>query len=412
MRSIREQQEHLFRRAENRRALGLGLLQRTLAGGGITLLIAIQIFDAEVWQRKVLASVFHGGLLLSPLILTLVARRRLIPARMMAAAYLILAIGLAVAAWAPNATTFTLSIAAAVPILNAVSPLVTASWQRFVPTSHRGRSFGRMSLVMSASGLATSLVLAMYLESVSLADCWRGIVVLMSAAAFWVSAATWHQPPFRLPQAGPNPLGCLRHLWQHPLFGYCSAAWMLIGFANLATIPLRVDWLADDQHGLNYDAGTVLWLTLIVPGICSMMSAPIWGRLYDHINFIIMRILVNMCFMISIACFFEASLIMQIIGAITFGLGVGGGNVAWNLWVTSFAPGHLVSEYQSCHTFLTGLRGVLGPTLAYAMIADWSIRTASWFAVAMILLSILLFAVIIPYGRRQGNSSKLIRSRD
>ena len=65
---------------------------------------------------------------------------------------------------------------------------------------------------------------------------------------------------------------------------------MLIGFANLATIPLRVDWLADADHGLNYDATTVLWLTLIVPGICSMLSAPLWGRLYDRINFIILRI--------------------------------------------------------------------------------------------------------------------------
>ena len=146
-----------------------------------------------MWQRKILASVFHGGLLLSPLMLTLVARQRWIPSRMMAAAYLMLGTGLAAAAGAPNATTFTLALACSVPVFNAVSPLITASWQRFVPTSHRGRSFGRMALVMSGSGLATSLLLALYLEMISLADGWRAIIGLMAVAAFWVAAATWRQ---------------------------------------------------------------------------------------------------------------------------------------------------------------------------------------------------------------------------
>ena len=315
------------------------------------------------------------------------------------------------------------------------NPLITAGWQRFVPAEHRGQRFGRLVVLVGASGLATNLLWSWLFDHYALGDMWRWVMVALALCAAGCAWACWRQPAFRLrspapePQAQattqvrarakakaktkrqptPNPLRCLRHLWQHPLFGYCSGAWMLIGFANLATIPLRVDWLADDAHGLSYSPSAVLWLTLIIPAMCAMLSAPIWGRLFDRLNFIILRIAVNSCFMISIWLFFEPSWWLQLIGAITFGFGVGGGNIAWSLWVTAFAPPKLVGEYQACHTFLTGLRGIVGPSLAYAIIADWSIRSTTWWAVGLIACSTLLFAGIISYGRRDSNGSRLQR---
>ena len=67
--------EQRYRHAEHLRALGQGPLSQALGGGGVCLLIAIQHFDAALWQRGLLAGLFHGGLICSPLILTLTTAR-------------------------------------------------------------------------------------------------------------------------------------------------------------------------------------------------------------------------------------------------------------------------------------------------------------------------------------------------
>ena len=51
-----------------------------------------------------------------------------------------------------------------------------------------------------------------------------------------------------------------------------------------------------------------------------------------------------------------------------WGMANAGGNVTWALWVTKLADKHAVAEYMSVHTFLTGVRGLIAPSLAFAMI--------------------------------------------
>ena len=49
-------------------------------------------------------------------------------------------------------------------------------------------------------------------------------------------------------------------------------------------------------------------------------------------------------------------------------IGNGGGDVAWGLWVTKFAPPEQVADDMSVHTFFTGLRGVLAPVAAFQLV--------------------------------------------
>jgi hypothetical protein len=62
-----------------------------------------------------------------------------------------------------------------------------------------------------------------------------------------------------------------------------------------------------------------------------------------------------------------------------------GGNVTWALWVTKLAPKHAVAEYMSVHTFLTGLRGLFAPFLAFAMLKVMTFQTFSIVCGAAIL---------------------------
>jgi hypothetical protein len=68
-----------------------------------------------------------------------------------------------------------------------------------------------------------------------------------------------------------------------------------------------------------------------------------------------------------------------------WGMANAGGNVTWGLWVTKLAPKHAVAEYMSVHSFLTGLRGLLAPPLAFAMLEVMSFQTLSLCCGAAIL---------------------------
>src|SRR5213078_1506595 len=82
-----------------------------------------------------------------------------------------------------------------------------------------------------------------------------------------------------------------------------------------------------------------------------------------------LRMTLNFGFAVGILTFFVSnSFAGLIIGAIIFGISNAGGDVAWSLWVTKFAPPGRVADYMSVHTFFTGVRGVLAPLAAFTMV--------------------------------------------
>jgi MFS family permease len=88
------------------------------------------------------------------------------------------------------------------------------------------------------------------------------------------------------------------------------------------------------------------------------------------------------------------------------GLSLAGGNVAWALFVTKLAPEHAVAEYMSVHTFLTGIRGVAAPFLAYLMITHWSFATMAWICAALVIVA-SAFIAVRRKGERIGGATAL-----
>lgn len=66
--------------------------------------------------------------------------------------------------------------------------------------------------------------------------------------------------------------------------------------------------------------------------------------------------------------------------------------------MTKFAPPERVADYMSVHTFLTGVRGVLAPVVAFQLTAVWSLTTISWVSVGLILLATALLIPELKYG--------------
>ena len=109
---------------------------------------------------------------------------------------------------------------------------------------------------------------------------------------------------------------------------------------------------------------------------------------------------VSLCFVFSLLAAFSPLLPLQIIGSALFGLAMGGGAIAWSLWVTKLAPAEKTADYMSVHTFLTGFRGIIGPQVAFLLLGGLSFVAIGRLGALMILISI---AMLIPLIRRFDN---------
>ena len=91
-----------------------------------------------------------------------------------------------------------------------------------------------------------------------------------------------------------------------------------------------------------------------------------------------------------------------------YGVANAGGDVAWSLWVTKFAPAGRVADYMSVHTFFTGVRGVIAPVAAFHLVTICSLPTLGWISAAMIGFATLLLLPEIKLGCGARHASALV----
>ena len=71
-------------------------------------------------------------------------------------------------------------------------------------------------------------------------------------------------------------------------------------------------------------------LTGVIPNIARLILSPIWGHLFDRMNFFTLRVTLNCGFAIGIFTFFVSNSFWGLVlGAIIFGISNAGGDVAW-----------------------------------------------------------------------------------
>ena len=130
-----------------------------------------------------------------------------------------------------------------------------------------------------------------------------------------------------------------------------------------------------------------------------LVTTPVFGRLFDRMSFFASRIIINMLFAAYVAAFFTgSSSVGLMIGSITLGVAIAGGDLMWMLWVTKFAPAHRVADYMGLHTFFTGIRAVIAPLLAFVVVGTLPLEAI---ATTAALLMIISSAILIPEARAE-----------
>jgi hypothetical protein len=160
-------------------------------------------------------------------------------------------------------------------------------------------------------------------------------------------------------------------------------------------LPLRVEYLANPRYGLNLSELEIALFVSILPNVARLGGTRVWGRLFDSMNFFTLRMVLNLSFLTGIISFFLTDAPIALgISALIFGFSTSGGDVAWTLWVTKFAPADKVADYMTVHTFFTGIRGLLAPFTAFTLLGVLSIQSLSVISAGLILTAtLLLFSI-------------------
>ncbi len=266
-------------------------------------------------------------------------------------------------------------------------PIFSGIYAQNYPGASRGKLFG---WGMQAA-LVTTAFTAWYFGRLLDADAanYRLILAITSVTCLCSGLVVFAIPSTVLKgKKSGNPFVNLALLWKDPTFAYILVAWFLMGFANLWSRPVRVAYLAESDRGLGLTAVTTSLLLVIIPEITRLIFIPFWARIYDKVNFIVLRLILNLIFGAGLLIFFLTDN-LWIIGFACFlgGLAFSGGSIAWNLWITRFAPKDKVNEYMSVHTFLTGIRGLFGPFLAFAMYGKYPAQWIGNISFVLILIS-------------------------
>jgi MFS family permease len=388
------------------RAASAGILET--AGSTFLLTIAVKHFSAGAFPKAIVAGSGSLGLLVSPMVVSLVTSAGWPTSRAAARILAVGALSFFIAAASPTLPAFVVCSVLAMATSAAVIPLLTQMYQDNYPEKERGRLFSRTVMVRIAMAAAFSKVAGDALDG--RIEQYRWLLLVFAAALGFAAFCLSRCPTQPIPHdGGAHPFRAMRFVRDDALFRRTLICWMLMGFANLMMLPLRVEYLANPKYTLAATVGTIALLTGVIPNAARLVLSPVWGYLFDHMNFFALRVTLNLGFAIGILAFFTTnSLLGLITGAIVYGISNAGGDVAWSLWVTKFAPPGRVADYMSVHTFLTGVRGVLAPVMAFHFASHLSLGVVAAISSGLIVLATALLIPEIKFGSKAPPAAALV----
>ena len=377
------------------RMLCAGFLES--AGNTFLLLIAVTHFHAGPVAKALVAGAGSVGLLLSPVAVTFVQRRRWHATDAVGRFLFLGALACVAMALVPKLWLYVPACLVAMTLNSAVIPMMTETYHNNYPHDARGKLYSRAFSLRIVGAMFAAWAGGQFLDS----HPDRFPLLLLAFGGAFAAAAFCARriPSVPLHDNGTaHPLHAMRFVREDRVFRQTLIVWMFMGFANLMMLPMRVEYLGNPVHGLARSAAEIAFLTGVVPNLARLVMNPVWGWLFDRMNFFALRTTLNCGFALGILAFFTSdSTTGLIVGAIIYGISNAGGDVAWGLWVTKFAPPGRVADYMGVHTFLTGVRGIAAPMIAFQLVQHYSLAALGWFSAILILAATLL---LLPEIRR------------
>lgn len=375
---------------ERYRAIAMGIFE---SYGTFLLIILVRHFHGTSLDKSIVASAGTSGLLLSPVLLFLSRNLGFSAPKTLSRLLAISSCAFLVAATMSEPTFFVALVTIGILLPSTASPLLTSIFNNNYPPHKRGRLYAQNQAIRILTSIIFGGIAGWFITgAVEL----YYVLILIFAAALACSSYLVSQIPGDNQSTPPSPLlSCFTYLASDSLLRNTTISWMLLGFGNLMMLPLRVEYLANPKYGLNLSELEIAAFVSVLPNIARLGGTYVWGRLFDSMNFFTLRMVLNLSFLTGIVSFFMSSSPWGLaLSAVIFGFSTSGGDVAWTLWVTKFAPADRVPDYMAVHTFFTGIRGLLAPITAFTLLGVMSIQALSLLSACLILMAtILLFSI-------------------
>ena len=284
---------------------------------------------------------------------------------------------------------------------SALLPFVTEIYSDNYPPGKRAAYFSK-PLLLSVGVAALSGFIGSWFLELNINN-YHWIFTFLGFCAFAKTVAIFSMPSEPIIDSPhTNPFGNMKYIIQDKSFGYVLLTWFIMGFANLWTLPLRVDYVTAPEWGIEGSAIYVAMIITIIPETIRMILIPFWASLFDKMNFVVLRMTLNLLFGFGVLLFFVTSNPWVIgMGSALIGAAFAGGSIAWNLWVTKYAPPGKAGAYMSVHVSLTGIRGTIGPILGYWTVNLIGARNIGIISCVMMVFATLMLIPEIKHGAKR-----------
>ena len=353
----------------------------------LVLVIAINVFAVSDSFKSLLSSAPYAGFLFSLFFAAALSGRSLRPSAVAGALGLVTGVMYATAALANSPIAYASLVVLAMIVMQFRLPFTASIHARNYPAARRGRRFS-VGLIL---GFSVALLFDLAAGALLEADINRYplLFVVAGIGIAGGSMALWFVP------SGPetvthstNPFKNLRFLRTDRLFRRLLLGWFVLGLGNLWTVPLRVVYLAEAERGLGLSPFWVVFIAGVLPQAIRFIFGRVWGVFFDRMNLVTIRVILGCLTGVGIFIFFSTTRVwVMVFGQTVFSIGSAGSMILWSLWVTRVAPREKTPIYMSIHTFMTGLRGMVGPSLGFLAISVVSFRTIGTITLVAILLA-------------------------
>ncbi len=353
----------------------------TAAGTGalypsLTSQFARRGLEGSTWLVGLLFMLLPMGNFLSTFLARQIAMRRRVP--VVVAAWLVMAGFLAVIALLPrepeSAWWFAALLVPPSLLLSVVINGQNSIRHSNYPAEGRGRTFARISIVKMGV-LAISAIASGYL--LDELPWGHRLIYGFAAAMMILGAILFSRIRVRrersLLQNGRNRatklMAGFRLLLEDRIYGQFMFWQALFGFANLMCMPLLA-LIMTDYLKVSYLMG--ITALLAIPTGTAVFTSVLAGKLFDRIRITRYRAITCTFWASSIAMFYLGVLLnswaIVIVGSILRGVGIGLGNIAFNLAHTHFSSADRSQDYMGIHLTLIGIRGMAAPLLTAALL--------------------------------------------
>ena len=365
------------------------------------LFIAIRFFNAGETIKALIAAAPFMGMFLSMLLLHYASLTNWKKSTWGAVPSFITGCCLLIAAWAQSLTLFACLVIAGYICRSALLPFITEIYSDNYPPGKRATFFSKPLLlsvgIAALSGFIGSWFLELNINNYHWIFTFLGFCAFAKAVAIFSMPS---EPIIDSPHT--NPFGNMKYIIKDKSFGYVLLTWFIMGFANLWTLPLRVDYVTAPEWGIEGSAIYVAMIITIIPETIRMILIPFWASLFDKMNFVVLRMILNLFFGFGVLLFFVTSNPWVIgMGSALIGAAFAGGSIAWNLWVTKYAPPGKAGAYMSVHVSLTGIRGTIGPILGYWTVNLIGARNIGIVSFVMMFFATLMLIPEIKHGAKR-----------